>query len=174
MNATLLQLAALFSRLSLLAFGGGNAVIPAMQRATVDIHHWLTARQFLEVFAISRAAPGPASLIVVLIGQKAAGLAGGLVAALAMFGPSCLLVHIAARFWRRTAEAASRADVEAALAPVAVGLVFASGLAVAEGTEHRLLAWSCTAAATLVMAATEINPLLVLGACAAAALIGGA
>ena len=57
-----------------------------MQRAAVDVHHWLTGPEFLAFFAISRAAPGPGSLIVVLIGQKAAGLAGALVAFLGMFG----------------------------------------------------------------------------------------
>ena len=45
--------------LSMLAFGGGAGVIPDMQRAAVDQYHWMTAREFLDMFAISRAAPGP-------------------------------------------------------------------------------------------------------------------
>ena len=90
MIATLLQIAAMFAVLSLLAFGGGAAVLPDMQRQAVDVHHWLTAREFLDMFALSRAVP-PGSMIVVLVGQKAAGIAGGLVAFLAMFGPSSLV-----------------------------------------------------------------------------------
>ena len=89
MIATLLQIAAMFAVLSLLAFGGGAAVLPDMQHQAVDVHHWVTAREFLDMFALSRAVP-PGSMIVVLVGQKAAGVAGGLVALLAMFGPSSL------------------------------------------------------------------------------------
>jgi hypothetical protein len=43
------------------------------QLAAVYRHHWLSAGEFLDMFAISRAAPGPGSLI----GVKAAGMAGG-------------------------------------------------------------------------------------------------
>ena len=81
---TLLQIAAMFSLLSLLAFGGGAAVLPDMRRQAVEVHHWVTSREFLDMFALSRAIP-PGSMIVVLIGQRAAGILGGLVALLAMF-----------------------------------------------------------------------------------------
>jgi chromate transporter len=163
MIATLLQLAGLFGLLSLLAFGGGAGVIPDMQRAAVDLHHWLTAREFLDMFAISRAAPGPGSLIVVLIGQKAAGFAGAAVAFLAMFTPSSLAVHVAARFWHRGAQSSWRALLEQALAPVAVGMTFASGLALMRGTEHGWLPYLITIASTAAFAFTEINPVVLLG-----------
>ena len=162
MIVTLVQLVLLFGGLSLLAFGGGTAVLPDMQRAAVNLHHWLTGPEFLAFFAISRAAPGPGSLIVVLIGQKAAGLAGALVAFVAMFGPSCVLAYVAARVWHRSAHAAWRVLVEHALAPVAIGLTFASGLALIRGTEHGWVAYAVTAGATLAFAFTEINPLALL------------
>ena len=171
MIATLVQIAGLFGLLSLLAVGGGNGVIPAMQHAAVDVHHWMSNDEFLGAFAISRAAPGPGSLIVVLIGEKAAGIAGAAVAALAMYAPSCLLVHIAARVWRRFEQAPWRQLAERALAPVAVGLTYGSGLAIARATEHGWLGWASTAAATVVLAATELHPLIVLAGCGALALI---
>ena len=174
MTATLLQLAGLFGLLSLLAVGGGNGVLPAMQHVSVDVHHWLTDRQFIDLFAISRAAPGPGSLIVVMIGQRAAGLAGAAVACVAMFLPSCLLVHMAARVWSRYHAAAWRQHAERALAPVAVGLTYASGLALMQSTEHDVRAYAMTAAATVLLAFTEIHPLLLLAAGAVAALLFGA
>ncbi|HET6306704.1 MAG TPA: chromate transporter [Rhodopila sp.] len=173
MSVILLRLALLFASLSMLAFGGGTGVIPDMQRATVDQYHWLTARQFLDMFAISRAAPGPGSLIVVLIGLKAAGLAGAAVALIAMFAPSCLAVHILARFWQRAAHAPWRAVVERALAPVAVGLTFASGLALMRGTEHGWLPWGVTIASTALFGLTETNPILLLLLGAATLLLVG-
>ena len=171
MTTTLLQLAGLFALLSLLSVGGGNGVIPDMQRAAVTVHHWMNDATFLDLFAISRASPGPGSLIVVLIGQRAAGLAGAAVAAVAMYAPSCLLVHVATRVWSRAAEAAWRATAERALAPVAVGLTYASGIALARSTEGDLVSYAITAAATVILSVADVNPLLLLGAGAGVAIV---
>lgn len=173
MNLVLLQLIGLFAALSLLAFGGGTGVIPDMQRASVDQYHWLTARQFLDMFAISRAAPGPGSLIVLLVGLKAAGMIGAAVSFAAMFAPSCLLVHIVARYWHKAARSDWRAVVERALAPVAVGLTFASGLSLMRGTEHGWLPWGVTIISTALFSLTEINPILLLAIGAGTLLVAG-
>ena len=169
----LVQIASLFAVLSLLAFGGGNGVLPDMQRAAVDQHHWMTAREFLDMFAISRAAPGPGSLIVVLIGQKAAGLAGAAVAFVAMFGPSCLVAHLLARVWHLAARSDWRPVVEQALAPIAVGLTFASGLALMRGTEHGVLPYAVTIITTLLFSFTNVHPVALLAGGAAVALLTG-
>ena len=108
MSLVLLQLIGLFAGLSMLAFGGGSGVIPDMQRETVDQYQWLTGQELLGMFAISRAAPGPGSLIVLPIGLKAAGIAGAAVCFAAMFAPSCLAVHVVARYWHRAAHSAWR------------------------------------------------------------------
>ena len=67
----LVRLVVLFGSLSLVSFGGGNTVIPAMHREAVMSQHWLTDRQFADLFALAQAAPGPSSLIVSLIGFAA-------------------------------------------------------------------------------------------------------
>jgi chromate transporter len=174
MLAPLLQLALLFGGLSLLAFGGGAGVLPDMQRAVVDVHHWLTAHEFLSFFAISRAAPGPGSLIVVLIGQSVAGLPGALVAFLAMFGPSSVLAYVASLFWHRAAHTEWRALLERALAPVAIGLTFASGLGLMRGTEHEWPAYAITVASMLAFAYGRIHPLALLAGGAVILLMAGA
>jgi chromate transporter len=173
MNPVLLQLAALFATLSMLAFGGGAGVIPDMQRAAVEQYHWLTASEFLDMFAISRAAPGPGSLIVVLVGLKAAGLAGAAVAFVAMFACPGLVVHLVARYWQSAARSPWRTLVERALAPVAVGLTLASGLALMRGTEHGWLPWLVTIASTVLFSVTNINPLLPLALGASILLLVG-
>ena len=173
MTLVLLQLIGLFAGLSMLAFGGGAGVIPDMQRAAVDHYHWLTAQEFLDMFAISRAAPGPGSQIVVLVGLKAAGITGAAVSFAAMFAPSCLVVHVVARYWQQAARSAWRAMVERALAPVAVGLTFASGLALMRGSEHGWLPWGVTLASTAMFSLTEINPILLLAVGAGALLLVG-
>ena len=162
MTAVLLQLFWLFAVLSMLAFGGGAGVIPDIQRAAVGTYHWMTAKEFLDIFAISRAAPGPGSMIAVLIGQKAAGLPGAAVSFVAMFMPSSLVVHFVARFWDRAAHKPWRAIVERALAPVAIGMTFATGLSLARGTEHDILTVAITIGSTVAFAFTSIHPILLL------------
>jgi chromate transporter len=174
MNLVLLQLIGLFAGLSMLAFGGGNGVIPDMQHYAVRRYHWLSAEEFLDVFAISRAAPGPGSLIVLLIGLKAAGIAGAAVSFFAMFVPSSLAVHVLARYWQRAARFAWRTVLERALAPIAVGLTFASGLALMRGTEHDRLSWGVTIISSALFGLTDINPILMLAIGAGALLLVGA
>ena len=172
MIGTLLQIAGVFGVLSLLAVGGGSAVLPDMQHKAVEVYHWVTAREFLDMFALSRAIP-PGSLIVVLIGQKVAGIPGGLVALLAMFGPSSLLAFSAARIWHRAGAAAWRRTLEEALAPVAVGLTIASGIALARSTEHDWSAYAITAVTALLLVFTDLHPLLLMAAGAGLMVIAG-
>ena len=135
----------LFGGLSLLAVGGGTAVIPDMQRAALA-QGWMSGREFLDLYALSRIAPGPGSLLVTLIGQKVAGLPGAAVATLAMFVPSCLLLHLGARFFRRLSEASWRGVAERGLAPVGIGLTYAAAIVLIRDTEHAPAAYALTAA----------------------------
>ena len=110
-----------------------------------------------------------------LIGQKVAGVPGAVVAGLAMFGPSCALAYGASLVWHRTAGAPWRQHVERALAPMAIGLTFASAIALLRGTEHdhggpMRLHWRCQ---PVVLSVTEISPLFVLGGGAVALLLAG-
>ncbi|HTI83338.1 MAG TPA: chromate transporter [Acetobacteraceae bacterium] len=172
MSGTLLQIAAVFTVLSFLAFGGGAAVLPDMQHQAVDVHHWVTPREFLDMFALSRTVP-PGSLIVVLVGQKAAGVAGGLAAFLAMFGPSSVLAFAVAKVWHRAGRAVWREVVEQALAPVSVGLTIASGIALARSTEHDWIAYAVTAGTTVLLTFTRLHPLAVMGAGAVLVTLAG-
>ena len=158
MIGTLLQLLVLFSVLSLLAFGGGNAVIPPMQQAAVDTHHWVTGQEFLDIFAISRASPGPGTLFVILIGLKAAGLAGALVAFFGMFAPAGVLVQMLARVWHRARNKPWHTLVERSLGPIGIGLTFASALTLLQATTPSWPALSVTAASAAILAFTETHP----------------
>jgi chromate transporter len=144
-----------------------------MQRASVDHYHWLTNKEFLDMFAISRAQPGPGSLIVVLIGLKAAGLAGAMLSFAAMFAPPSLVIFGVARFWHRAAATAWRQLVERALAPVAVGLTFGSGLVLLRQTESGLVPWGVSIVSAALFSFTDINPLLLLAGGAAVLLLAG-
>ena len=156
-----------FALLSLLAFGGGNTVLPEMHRQAVEVSGWLTHQQFADLFAIAQAAPGPNILIVTLIGWQVAGLAGALAATAAICPPACTLTFIVARLWDRFRDRPWRAVVQRGLAPVTVGIVAAGAWVVAETVDRSVVALVLTLATAGVALWTRINPLWVL-------LLGGA
>ncbi len=121
----LFALAWTFLRLSFLAVGGGIGVVPEMQRQVVEIHGWLTARQFVDGYALSQITPGPGMLVTAFIGYRVQGLLGASVAMAAMFLPTSLLTWIVAHRWERIQGRPWPQAVERALAPLAVGLMAA-------------------------------------------------
>lgn len=132
MNLVLLQLAFLFTELSLLAFGGGVTVLPEMRHQVVDIHHWLSNDQFSAMFALSQAAPGPNMMISPLIGWHVAGLSGLIVASIAKFAPSSMVTLYTLHFWDRFKAHPFRQIFEKALKPITVGLVLVSAYFIAQ------------------------------------------
>ena len=160
----LLALLLVFAPLSLVSLGGGPSIFAEMQRQAVDVYGWLTDAEFVELFAISRAAPGPGSLIAALIGWKAAGFIGALVAALGLYVPSSLLVCAVGVLGRRYAASPVRAAIERGLAPVAVGLIFAGALTLLQASEAGIAGVVTTVLATLALLHPKGSPYLVLGA----------
>lgn len=71
-----LSILLVFLPLSMVTIGGGQSAIAEMHRQIVDVHHWLSAAQFVDAFAIARLAPGPGSLLATLIGWQIAGFGG--------------------------------------------------------------------------------------------------
>src|SRR5262245_3355613 len=120
---TLLALALVFVPLSLFSIGGGTALLAEIDHQSVTVHGWTTQREFADLFAISRAAPGPGTMLSTLIGWKVAGLAGALTATLALYLPSSLLAYAVARLWGRWRGSLWHAAVERGLAPIAAGLI---------------------------------------------------
>src|SRR5260370_28744279 len=127
---TLLALTLVFAPLSLLSIGGGAALLAEIEHQSVSAHAWTTQREFANLFAISRAAPGPGTMLSTLIGWKVAGLAGALTATIALYLPSSLLVYAAARLWGRWRGSVLHSAVQRGLAPIAAGLILAGGVAV--------------------------------------------
>ena len=173
MNARLGDIASVFGLASILSFGGANTIVPQLQLSTVDTHHWLTAAQFADCFAIGQVTPGPNTMLVTLLGYQAAGLVGALVATLAMAVPSCLLAFVVTRLWLRSGHARWHVALEHGLAPIGVGLVAAAGLIVARTVDHGVLGWGVTIAAAALLAATRLNPLVVIAAGGVAGLLAG-
>lgn len=158
----LLTLAIVFTQLSLIAFGGGNAILPEMQHQVVTVHQWMTAEQFSSLFAMAQAAPGPNMMVVPLVGWHVAGPAGLIVTSIAKFGPSSIITIYALKFWQRFKHHPLRARFEKALKPITVGLVLVSAWLIADASAQNLLLVLIVILTAILGLFKRIHPLWVM------------
>ncbi|MGY3604577.1 chromate transporter [Bradyrhizobium sp. Leo121] len=151
-----------FGLMSLFAVGGANAAIPEMHRIAVEVRHWMTDKEFADVFAISQLSPGPNVLIVTLIGYSVAGIAGALAATLAMCGPTALLAYYVSGLLTRSRHSRWPAIIQAALVPLSIGLMAASGFILARTSDQSWIAALTTVITAIVAFATRLNPFWLL------------
>jgi chromate transporter len=165
-SATLAALFLQFAVLSFFAVGGASSAVPEMHRQTVEVTHWLTERQFSELFAVAQAMPGPNVMFVALLGHFIAGAPGAVVATVAMCGPTCFLAYGVSRVFERFRNARWRVAIQAGLVPVTIGLIAASALIIAQAADHDWAAFAITAATFALVYWTRFPPLVAF-ACAA-------
>ena len=158
-----------FAYLSLLTVGGGMAAFPEMKILTVEVHHWLTFPQLVHLYSVGQMAPGPNMMMIVSIGEWAAGILGAIVAVIAFFGPTSLLTLLVGRLWNRLAKWPWRKSIQDGLAPVSIGLLLAGCFTFARGAVTGFDTAAIAVGTLLILLKYKINPaLLVL----AAAIIG--
>lgn len=89
--AELVELVARFLVVGAVAFGGGGAALPLVERITVADTGWLTPQQFAIGVGFAYATPGPVLILAAFVGFYVAGLAGALAATVAVFAIPVLL-----------------------------------------------------------------------------------
>ncbi len=151
---------AAFFRTGSLVFGGGHVVLPLLQAEVVP-RGFLANDRFLAGYGAAQAVPGPlftfASYLGAAMRWPLQGPLGALVATVAIFSPSFLLIAAIAPFWRDVRRSPSWAAALRGINAAVVGLLFAAfidpvvengihspldvGLAVAAFVLLRLLRW---------------------------------
>jgi chromate transporter len=169
LGGTLLTLASFFAVLSLFAIGGGNSAVPEMHRYSVDVQHWLNDRQFADTFALAQLTPGPNLIIVALIGYHVAGVLGGVVAMLAMCGPTGVFAFFVGRASDRFTGASWHGALTRGLIPVTLGLTASSAIVVARTADYGWTAAAITLGTALTAYFMRVHP---LWAFAVAAVLG--
>lgn len=171
----LLDLFLHFLMLSLLSIGGAMSTAPEMHRYLVVERGWLGEADFTTAIALAQAAPGPNVLFVPVLGFQAAGLAGAAAALLGILLPSTLLSLGVSRWGATRRETPLVRAFTAGLAPVTVGLTFATGWLLAlpyvTAPEHRLGALALIGASALATLRTKLAPIwmIAIGAALGAA-----
>jgi chromate transporter len=135
----LFELSMLMLRVNLFAFSGGFSSLPLMLQEVVDGRHWMTARTFMDGIALGQVTPGPISITATFIGYHLSGAFGAVVATIAMFTPSLVVLLATAPHFDRIRSSALYARVSKGIAAGFVGLLAVMAYRFAQG-----IAWSVT------------------------------
>ena len=102
----LLALALLMLKIDIFAFGGGFASLPLMLQQVVHVQNWMDERTFMDGIALGQVTPGPIVITATFVGYLLHGLAGAVVATIAIFTPSFILLVVTAPYFDRLKQSA--------------------------------------------------------------------
>ncbi|MGW6918699.1 chromate efflux transporter [Kitasatospora sp. NPDC054939] len=137
-----------------LSYGGGFVIIPLMQDDAVHRHHWMTDGQFLNAVALGQVTPGPVVQTVAVVGYAAAGLVGGLLAAVVAFAPSFLFVLFGGAHFDRLRADRRVQDFLTGAGPAVIGAIAGSAVPLAGSLQYGWQ-WAVLGAALLWLLAAR-------------------
>jgi chromate transporter len=156
----LLVMGTVLFRTGLGAYGGGFAVIPSLH-TDIHAHGWVSEQQFADAVAVGKLTPGPVLLMATFIGYLSQGLAGALVATIAiMSGPFLLVMLFGTTLERLRGNAWVQAGLSGLSATV-VGMMAAAALTLGTGF-HSVVGAAIATAVTLTLVRFEVNPVAML------------
>jgi Chromate transport protein ChrA len=119
--------------LSAFTFGGGYAAMPLIHNQVVDVHGWLSMKEFADVITISQMTPGPIGInSATFVGTRIAGLAGAIVATIGCVFPSCVIVLILAYVYYKYRGLTTVQGILNGLRPAVIAMIASAGLALVE------------------------------------------
>lgn len=165
-----LQLFGIFFQIGAFTFGGGYAMIPLIQRETVERHRLIDQSDILDIVAIAESTPGPIAVnSATFIGYQAAGVWGSLAATLGVVLPSFFIILIVSAFLRQVMDYAVVRYAFAGIRAGVLSLVALALLKMARQCPKGVVPALLAVGAFLVSALTGCSVLLII---AAAAVIG--
>jgi chromate transporter len=88
----LFHLAVLMAKIDLIAFGGGFGSVPIMFHEIVEVRSWMDGHTFLNGIVLGQFTPGPIVITATFVGYLVHGFPGAIVATIAIFLPSFLIL----------------------------------------------------------------------------------
>ncbi|WP_411677459.1 chromate transporter [Caproicibacter sp.] len=120
-----------FFQIGLFSIGGGYAAMPIIQAQVVDLNHWMSMKEFVDIITISQMTPGPIAInSSTFVGMRIAGVAGAVVATIGCVAPSCIIVLTIAYFYYKYQDLWVIKGALKGLRPSVVSLIASAGLSI--------------------------------------------
>lgn len=129
-----LKLFLTFFKIGLFSFGGGYAMLSMMQQQVVTLNAWASAKEFVDMVAISNITPGPVAVnMATYVGFKISGVLGATFATLGCITPSIIIMLIITKFFFKFQNNKYVENAFLGLRPATIGLIAAAAILVAQG-----------------------------------------
>ncbi|WP_455250047.1 chromate transporter [Porphyromonas sp.] len=177
-----LELFLVFSKIGIVGFGGGYAMLSLIQGEVVTKHHWLSSAEFTDIIAVSQMTPGPLGInMATYVGYTSVlnagyppsmAMLGSLLSTLSILWLPFILMLAVSRLLVRHKDSPIIKGIFAVLRPTIVGLIAAAALVLmnaetfgAPATARLQFGLSLVlfAAAFIAVYRFRISPILILG-----------
>ena len=165
-----LQLFWIFFKIGAFTFGGGYAMIPIIQKETVENHKFIKESDILDIVAIAESTPGPIAInSATFVGYQTAGVLGSLCATLGVVLPSFVIILLISFFLRQFMEYNVVRYAFAGIRAGVMALVIKAFVSMYKQCPKSAVAYGIMAAAFLVAVITNVSAILII---AFSALVG--
>jgi len=124
-----LKLFITFFKIGLFSFGGGYAMLPLISKEVIANNHWLGAKEFADLVAISQATPGPIAINgATYVGYRVGGFWGSVFSTLGVVFPSFIIMLIIIRFFTKFRNNEHVENAFLVLRPATIGLIAAAAI----------------------------------------------
>ena len=159
----MLELVARFLVIGALAFGGGQAALPLVERLAIADTGWLTPAQFATGVGLSYATPGPVLILAAFIGYHVAAVPGAVAATAAVFTIPVVLAGFAAQVVAKLKDARWFQAFGRFAAAAAVGLLAITLLALARPVVDIHPVLLLGSVAVLAAELRSVHPIILIG-----------
>jgi chromate transporter len=165
-----------FFLIGLVAFGGGTAIIPLMQRVFVDDQGWLSLPMFVDIIGLSQITPGPIAInAATFIGYQSIyleyasiplAIVGSTVATVGVIMMPSLFMGLVLRYEQRDSIKQRMNKILWWLRPALVGLIGVSAVSIGELSIDNALQVALFVVAFGLLLSKKIHPIgiIVIGA----------
>ena len=134
----LLDIVFTFIKIQLLSFGGGHASIPVVQTEVVEIKHWMTMKEYLDLLAMDEITPGPLAInCATFVGKKLAGVPGSIAATVGCIIPSCVIALVFSRMYKKYFQNQTFVNELRSLRCMVIALLAATTLTLSSGSLYK-------------------------------------
>ena len=168
----LLELFLSFAKVGVMTFGGGYAMIPILEREIVDKHGWASSGELMDDYAVGQCTPGIIAVnTATFIGQKQAGIPGGIVATLGIVFPSLVIISVIAGIISNFAEIPAVKSAFAGIRVCVCVLIFNAVVKLWKGAVPDKAALCLCLAVFVLSIFLDISPVFYVVVCAAAGIL---
>lgn len=165
------QLFITFIKIGAFTFGGGYAMVPLIQRETVEKKKWINDDDILEIVAIAESTPGPIAVnSATFVGYKTAGVLGAAAATIGVVLPSFTIIYFISfvidKFENNTAVKYAFSGIRAGV----LALIIKAFWTMSKKSAKNIISFIITAFA-FIFAALNINVIYIILACAVTGIV---